>query len=204
MPGAIRSWPLISPMSPFETTWEPDSVGQAPEWHNLVPHPDTPCPAVRGLSLHLDGNARTGLCLTYVLTADPDGVRWPIPAPAARCDELWRHTCLEAFVGVQGEAGYREFNFSPSGAWAAYRFDAYRQGMAELPMPAPEIVWQTQGEGSRITVRLPPGALPAGKLLLGACAVIEAVDGGLSFWALRHAAGRPDFHQPYIRQLELP
>ena len=34
----------------------------------------------------------------------------------------------------------------------------------------------------------------AGALRLGASAVIETADGALSYWALAHPAGRPDFH----------
>ncbi|HKY91696.1 MAG TPA: hypothetical protein VJM11_11685, partial [Nevskiaceae bacterium] len=33
-------------------------------------------------------------------------------------------------------------------------------------------------------------------LRAGACAVIETVDGGLSYWALAHGGERPDFHDP--------
>ncbi|MND06273.1 hypothetical protein D3C83_275510 [compost metagenome] len=31
-------------------------------------------------------------------------------------------------------------------------------------------------------------------LLVGLAAVIEAADGALSYWALRHAPAKPDFH----------
>jgi hypothetical protein len=34
----------------------------------------------------------------------------------------------------------------------------------------------------------------AGELLLGPSAVIEAPDGALAYWALRHPSARPDFH----------
>lgn len=33
-------------------------------------------------------------------------------------------------------------------------------------------------------------------LRLALCAVIEASDGSLSYWALAHPADRPDFHHP--------
>jgi len=34
-------------------------------------------------------------------------------------------------------------------------------------------------------------------------AVVECVDGALSYWALRHAAGKPDFHHPDTFALEI-
>jgi len=38
------------------------------------------------------------------------------------------------------------------------------------------------------------GAHPLAPLRIGLSAVIEGTDGALSYWALRHSAGRPDFH----------
>jgi hypothetical protein len=34
------------------------------------------------------------------------------------------------------------------------------------------------------------------ELLIGLAAVIEEKSGTLSYWALRHAPGKPDFHHP--------
>ena len=56
----------------------------------------------------------------------------PAPAPPVRTDGLWRHTCFEAFIAPAGSSEYWEYNFSPSGAWAAYHFTAYRTGMTPL------------------------------------------------------------------------
>ena len=38
------------------------------------------------------------------------------------------------FIRPEDGEGYYEFNFSPSGEWAAYRFSGYREGMADLPL----------------------------------------------------------------------
>lgn len=86
------------------------------------------------------------LRLRYVVSGDPTAVHWP-PALAAgeepHRDGLWRHTCFEAFVAAPAGcgSGYVEYNFAPSGAWAIYRFDGYRQGMRPEPAPvAPRII----------------------------------------------------------------
>jgi hypothetical protein len=34
----------------------------------------------------------------------------------------------------------------------------------------------------------------SGPLALGLSVVVEEVDGGMSYWALAHPPGRPDFH----------
>jgi hypothetical protein len=50
------------------------------------------------------------------------------------------------------------------------------------------------------------GLLPQGRRLrLVLSAVLEDTDGVLSYWALQHPPGRPDFHHPdaFAVQLEL-
>ena len=39
-------------------------------------------------------------------------------------------------------------------------------------------------------------AADAPVVLVGLSAVVESREGGLSWWALRHAPGRPDVHHP--------
>jgi hypothetical protein len=46
-------------------------------------------------------------------------------------------------------------------------------------------------------------AVAAGRLAIGLSAVIEEQDGRLSYWALRHPPGKPDFHYPEAFALEL-
>ena len=70
-------------------------------------------------------------------SADLAALRLPEPRPAVRTDGLWRHSCFEAFIGHGGARDYWEYNFSPSGAWAAYHFTGYREGMAPLLKGAP-------------------------------------------------------------------
>ena len=45
-----------------------------------------------------------------------------------RAPELWKTTCFEAFLRAKGEEAYREWNFAPTGNWAAYDFKRYRKG----------------------------------------------------------------------------
>jgi hypothetical protein len=41
------------------------------------------------------------------------------------------------------------------------------------------------------------------KVVLGLSAVIEDESGALSYWALRHVPGKPDFHHPQAFAMEL-
>lgn len=197
---------------------------------SLRSHPAAAAPAGLILWVHrlpADDPARP-LRLRYVVAGDPTAVRWPAAldrgAPS-RQDGLWQHTCFEAFIAAPpGDGGYFEYNFSPSGAWSAYRFDGHRQGMRPEPVArAPRIVLTPAATTTSLEVAFawpdawstasataaaswpPPGQGPHG-VRVGLSAVIEAVDGSHSYWALGHPAARPDFHnaQGFLLELEVP
>ena len=139
------------------------------------------------------------LWLRFVVEGDVDGIVWPAPANPARRDGLWEHTCFEAFVLT--DDGYREFNLSPSGQWASYRFDGYREGMVQ----AAETVTIDGLDGASDLVALEGWIdLPAGAARLGLSAVIEMKDGSKSYWALAHPSDKPDFHHRDSFVLDLP
>jgi len=125
-----------------------------------------------------------------------------------RADRLWQHTCFELFLRTNGDSSYCEFNFSPSGEWAAYEFRDYRDGRPiddeEL---SPEIVVRRRSDRIELdaVVRLDRLSVlrPAVSLRIGLSAVIESGDGTLSYWALKHPAPKPDFHHPDSFALEL-
>ena len=157
---------------------------------HLVPHPDKPSVAVTAITVSVTRSGDT-LTLTYAVDGDLNRVSWPAPAAAARTDDLWMHTCFEAFVQPVGHAGYVELNLSPSGRWASYAFDGHRQGMRDAA-GIPQVWW------SRPTMKATVDLSEIGGMAwrLGLTAVIEASDGSKSFWALEHAPGAPapDFH----------
>ncbi len=152
-----------------------------------------------GVALSISGDG--GLVARFDCRCRAGALRLPEARPSVAADELWRHTCCELFVGIAGDAAYREFNWSPSGQWAAYGFSAYRVRVplaADPAVPAPELEFAPGAEGWTLQARLAATALPgvaAGRIELGLAAVLEAADGKLSYWALRHAAAQPDFHR---------
>lgn len=151
-----------------------------------------------------DGSLR----LSFRLAGDIGRLRLPARAPAARRDGLWRHACFEAFAGRAGEAAYREFNFSPSGEWASYDFSGYRVAAPALPAhDAPRIGLRRFPGVVELEASLPRAALPPDAALqIGLAAVVEDAQGALSYWALRHPAGRPDFHHRggFVLTLDAP
>ena len=175
-----------------------DCCARVTDSSNLLCHPASPCSAVPALRVVTCALAEGGLQLRFELRAQLDALRIPAPAHSGFADELWRHTCFEVFVGASESVAYREFNFSPSGQWAAYAFTDYRQrDLSWLPSAAPYIATQSAANGLVLEAQIPAALLPSelGNLHIGLSAVIETADGALSYWALTHPSERPDFHQ---------
>jgi hypothetical protein len=175
---------------------------------DLIAHASTPAAGVHGLSARISAKTPGQLTIHYALKADLSRLRVPPSGAGRRLDELWKHTCFEAFVAIAGASEYHEFNLSPSRDWAAYRFTAYRQGMSPAQLAAaPQI--DVYRDDSRLrfdcSMAWPPDAERCGPapLRVALAAVIEADDGRLSYWAVRHAPGKPDFHHPEAFALEL-
>jgi hypothetical protein len=170
------------------------------EWTALTCHPMARSGAVRGVDIHLAREAFGSLTLRYVLRADMLHVRVPPTAPPARADGLWAHTCFEAFIAPAAMgAAYYELNFSPSRQWAIYSFEAYRQGMSPTDVTVPpKLTVRTFDDRLELdaTIGLDDlkGLRTAHTLKLAVTAVVEDDSGRLSYWALKHAPGKPDFH----------
>ena len=89
----------------------------------------------------------------------------------------------------------RSAGLAPSGRWAVYDFQTYREGMSKPDVEAPPYVrvednltWWTLGA----TI-----AVESGKSWeMNLTTVLEEQDGAKSYWALAHPAEKPDFHAP--------
>lgn len=165
----------------------------------LTLHPGARCAAVSRIEVAAARPRPGRLTLRYAVAGRIGALRLPPWGAAERAEGLWRHTCFEAFVRAVAGSRYYEFHVAPSTQWAAYGFDDYRNGMSALhEMRAPRIeVWS---DGVSYTLdavwdlgRIPglPGDEP---WRIGLSAVIEEAAGNLSYWALAHPRGRPDFH----------
>jgi hypothetical protein len=104
-------------------------------------------------------------------------------------------------VAVEEASAYAEFNFSPSGSWAAYAFTGFRQGTRNADIEAPpDCRWRRDDGRLELDVALRPLRWPVGAatlpLRVGLTAVIEDRSGTITYWALRHPAGRAEFHHP--------
>jgi hypothetical protein len=165
----------------------------------LKPHPTSNCFAAARIEVGIAQPRADSLMLSYAVTGKMNNMRLPPVMNASRSDNLWQHTCFEAFVRASSGAEYYEFNFSPSTQWAAYRFTGYRSGMstpAEIGAPTIEARSNSDCFALQVVLQLEglsglPRNIP---WHLGLSAVIEDTNGGKSYWALTHPPGKPDFH----------
>ena len=175
---------------------------------NLVPHP-TASPSEEPFKVwvnveHAASLAAVGTTnIWFGIGAPAERFVIPEPAEPARADDLWKTTCFEAFLRPLGEEGYREWNFAPSGRWAAYDFTSTRAGMANADAADPyvrmedNLTWWALGASI---------AVPADtNWELGLSAVLEEKGGNKSYWALAHPnPEKPDFHDPGCFVARLP
>ncbi|MEA2979599.1 MAG: hypothetical protein QOF09_1422 [Alphaproteobacteria bacterium] len=162
-------------------------------------HPDSRCFAAAHVEVEVARRHADSLALSYIVTGKISDVHLPPVMAPARSDELWRHTCFEAFVRASSGAEYYEFNFAPSRQWAVYRFSSYRSGMcvaAEISPPPIEVGSSPDRYKLQATLELNRlSGLPRKALWrLGLSALIEDTSGCKSYWALAHPPGKPDFH----------
>ena len=171
--------------------------------HELTAHPVSPPLAVSRVAV------RARLLGRWVQ------MRWRVEGSAKlvlppftgrqRRDGLWRTTCFEMFAQTRGQAGYAEYNLSPSEAWAAYDFSGPREGMAERALSHDPVLTPRFTRGILVfDAAIPLADLPAQPLALGLTAVLEEEGGVHSYWAVKHGdPAKPDFHDPACFALRL-
>jgi hypothetical protein len=149
----------------------------------------------------------TALEVSFRLFADISRIRLKLPN-SWEIGQLWRHTCFEVFVAIEGRMAYHEFNFAPSREWCVYAFGSYRNPtpLSNVIRP-PSIAVRAVSEGLELDAHIVLSDLSEvhsrKPLRLGLSAVIESNDGLLSYWALNHPAGKPDFHRAEAFALRL-
>jgi hypothetical protein len=184
-------------------------VPGAVPWRTLVCHSASPAPGTWRMRVKLAWAGDGALRLDYQLRAPRGALAMPPRTNPSRQDGLWRHSCCEAFIGLPGETAYREFNFSPSGAWALYDFADERVPVAQPQFEgeggAPGVRCERRRHAWRLRARIPvellPKRPPGAALLLGLATVVEDRWGGLTYWALAHPCPQPEFHHPGGRLL---
>jgi hypothetical protein len=174
----------------------------------LKRHPDSLSSAASRVEVEVARPHAGSLVLRYFVSGQIGDLRLPSVTAPVRADELWRHTCFEAFVGSSLHAGYYEFNFAPSTQWAAYRFGSYRKEMrvaTEFSALRVEVFPAPDCYALQVSLDLAGMSMLPHDVgwRLGLAALIEETSGHKSHWALAHPPGKADFHHPDCFAYEL-
>jgi hypothetical protein len=162
----------------------------------LYRHPDTPPGAIHTIDAELQ-RIGGGAVATFRAIGDVSRLAIPPPSSPVQTDGLWKTTCFEIFATADG-AAYDEYNLSPSGAWAAYHFDAYRSGVVAKEATI-EIESELNNKSLNLIAKIESQIhVPAS---VGLTAVIEEADGIIRYWSTAFAPGKPDFHAAAVRCL---
>lgn len=119
-------------------------------------------------------------------------------AEPTRRDNLWKETCFEVFISPHNTHKYWEVNLTPSGDWNVYRFSDYRSGMvreeAIRSLPT-RTSWYGQELQVETTFDLDTLSKSEKSTLdIGVSSILAQKNGTRSYWAIKHAPSRPDFH----------
>jgi hypothetical protein len=166
---------------------------------NLVPHPATPPSEMFKVWANVDHAGALGVVAStniwFGIGAPASRFVIPEPKEPVRGVDLWETTCFEAFLRAGDADSYREWNFAPSGEWAAYDFSSYREGRADAEVADPyvrvedNLTWWALGATIAVDAEV--------SWKLGLSAILEEKNGTKSYWALAHPEGdKPDFHDP--------
>jgi hypothetical protein len=122
----------------------------------------------------------------------------PAVGTGERRDGLWKTTCFECFFGISDSTAYFEFNGSPAGHWAWYRFTDYRAGMESPAIPLgdePRIIRSLlEAHVYEAEWFIPLTAFANERLeKLNLTSVLDR-DGTITYWATAHPGGAADFH----------
>lgn len=170
---------------------------------DLVRHPSTSAEMVVAIEVLV---LRTAAKLRMTFRLDGDISRI-IVTPPRDGTELWRHTCFETFLAVEGQQAYHEFNFAPSGEWTVYAMLSYRNGnVVTNDAIRPDIAMRSTNDRLELDAVVHLDALSdvhaSASLRVGLSAIIESRE-GISYWALRHPGAKPDFHDAEAFALRL-
>lgn len=169
----------------------------------LVPHPESMPIAVSRVDAQLLRLPGSGELMARFRITGIERLVLPDFTGRGREDELWKRTCGEVFLAGAG-TGYREFNFAPTGRWAAYDFGDYRKAVGDYePFDIPEINIRTGDTMAVLDAKLHPRETD-GFTRAALTMVIEEEGGHISYWALAHPGRQPDFHHPDGFIFEIP
>jgi len=176
--------------------------------HRLHPHPEHGPDSLKSVEVEVSRQG-DAVILTYAVKF-ADSVIFPAFGQERR-DNLWQGTCFELFIRPESR-GYVELNLAPLSAWNAYSFADWRMGRRgfQLDREPQMIDSRLDDRKERFPNRYELDVLVSADILSLApataslTAVIEEEGGRISYWALAHPPGTPNFHHADCFVARLP
>ena len=167
------------------------SIAEVP----LTCHAQSLAGGIEGIGVTITRGASGEVTLTYRVSGETGALEIPARSTPHRIYGLLKKTCFELFIGNFEDENYLEYNFSPSRQWAAYQFAGYRSDRVELETKAPIITVAQAADALILTATIAlPDAWQERSLRVGISAVMATKSGDISYWAVTHPPGKPDFH----------
>ena len=174
----------------------------------LTPHAASQANVIRKITVELNRTDPKRLHLRYLLEGDIARLFVSRDDEPIRTDELWRRTCCEVFLRAETGERYYEYNLAPSTRWAAYRFNGYRNEMADVEVATPVISTEVEDWRFVLSADLDMDQLPHlpgdASWLVSLSVVVEDLDGNVAWWALTHPSEAADFHNRASFVMTLP
>ncbi|MFN5128617.1 MAG: DOMON-like domain-containing protein [Sphingomonadaceae bacterium] len=167
------------------------SIAEVP----LTCHAQSLAGGIEGIGVTIMRGTSGEVTLTYRVSGETGALEIPARSTPHRIDGLWKNTCFELFIGNFEDENYLEYNFSSSRQWAAYQFAGYRSDRVELETKAPIITVAQDADALTLTATIAlPDTWRERSLRVGISAVMATKSGDISYWAVTHPPGKPDFH----------
>ncbi len=108
---------------------------------------------------------------------------------------LWQNTCFEVFLqpDTLPLRKYFEVNLSVNKAWNVFAFEDYRTPQPPTEFVGAEIL-KFKVDSENLKVRIKFNGLNFTKLKVSCCAVVALKDLGTTYWSIKHADQKPNFH----------
>ena len=133
------------------------------------------------------------ISICYRIKGSLENIQWPNKKYTNGGDELWHSTCFECFFGSACTSEYYEFNQSPGGDVAFYKFAHYR-GKKRPYDTSSDYTFSLALDEFECFARIDMPLPYRPPFYIGPAAIIKDNQNELHYFGISHPEKGPDFH----------